>query len=210
MKRILCVLSFVPAVITGILCTFGSGGEFFHLIWLMPLCGLIAGALTKPVLLPCHMGGAALSMVISGLIGDELHPFSMGFLFLAAAALFEVIGYGIGAFGKRIFRGSPSQRIGAGFGALLLLAVLFVPVNAVFGNPVSAMIAKQQLDGCMEAHVDPLRYSVQSFGYDWYDGNYRYRLTDNTTGKRKYLVLYKHKDAIYFSGTDRIYENIWN
>ena len=130
---------------------------------------------------------------------------------IGAAALFELIGYGIGAFAKMIVRGKKLQRIGAGFAVLLLLAVLFVPNNAIFGNPVSALIAKRQFDGCMEVHVDPDRYTPRGMVYyDWYNGNYKYRLTDTVTGEREDLVLYRNKDSIYFSGTDQVYENIWN
>ena len=210
MRRILAIVSLIPALITGILCTLGSNGEFFNLMWLMPLSGAIAGMLHKPLLLPCHLGIAAFFMLLSGIITDGLYPLSLDLLLMGGAAVFEIIGYSIGAFVIQIYRGRIGHRIGAGVGTLLLLAILFIPVNAVFGNPISAMIAKQQLDGCMEAHVDPERYSVDSFGYDWYNGNYRYRLTNTVTGERENLTLYEHKDSIYFSGTGRVYENLWN
>jgi len=211
MKRLFVILSFIPAAVTGLLFTFGTNGEFFHLFWLMPLCGLIAGALSCPVLILWHPGTAALFMLVSGMLTGGLHPISLSGLMIGAAALFELIGYGVGAFGKTAIRGKTFQKIGAGFAVLLLLAVLFIPNNAVFGNPVSALMAKHQFDGCMEAHVDPERYTPHGMVYyDWYNGNYKYRLTDKLTGKSENLSLYKNRDEIYFSGTNRSYENIWN
>jgi len=209
MKRILTILSFVPALISGVLCTVGSGGEFFHLVWLMVLSGAFAGILHSPVFLLWYPASAALSMAVSTIITEKLYPPMMYFLFIAAIALFAVLGYGIGAFVSLTFRGKTAQRIGAGFGALLLLVLLFVPYNALFGNPVSALIAKHQLDECMEKYVDPEQYDPEDFLYDWYDGHYLYHLRDRITGERKTLTL-RNNDTIYFSGTKRVYENIWN
>lgn len=211
MKRILIALSLIPAAVTGVLFTFGTNGGFFHLFWLMPLCGFIAGVLSCPVLILWHPLTAALCMILTGLFTHGLHPLSLSGLMLGAAALFELIGYGVGAFGKTAIRGKTFQKIGAGFAVLLLLAVLFVPNNAIFGNPVSALMAKRQFDGCIEAHVDPDRYTPHGMVYyDWYNGHYKYRLTDTVTGKQENLSLYRNKDSIYFSGTNQVYENIWN
>ena len=211
MKRIFLILSFIPAAVTGLLFTFGTNGGFFHLFWLMPLCGFMAGILSRPELILWHPGTAAVIMLVSGLFTDGLHPIFLSGLMIGAAAVFELLGYGIGAFSKTVFMGKPLQKTGAGFAVLLLLAVLFIPNNAVFGNPLSALQAKHQFDGCIEAHIDQERYTVDGpVFYDWYNGNYKYHLKDTLTGKRETMSLYRNKDTIYFSGTNRSYENLWN
>lgn len=210
MKRFFAILSFIPALITGILCFTDGGIALFHLVWLMPISGCIAGVLGMPALFAGHMGVSALSLLLAQWLVDSFPSPSAILLVTVLSGILDLLGYGVGGFGKHIFRGSAWHRIGAGFAVLLLLAVLFVPFNMIFGNPVSGFIAKQQLDGCMEAHVDPGKYTVDDFYYDWYDGHYGYHLTDNATGERENLTLYENKDKIYFSGTDRTYENIWN
>lgn len=210
MKRFFAILSFVPAVISGFLYSVNGGIALFHLVWLMPISGSIAGILAKPVLFAGHMGVTALSLLIAQIIESRIPSPSAILLVTVLAGILNLLGFGVGAFGRHVFRGSAGHRIGAGIAAFLLLAVLFVPVNAIYGNPVSALIAKRQLDSCMETHVDPARYTVEDFGYDWYDGHYYYRLTDAATGESKNLTLYEHKDTIYFSGTNRTYENVWN
>lgn len=210
MRKIFPILSLIPAAITGVLCILGSGGGFFHMLWLMPLSGCIAGILPSPVLIPVHPAISAVAMLLTGLITDKFYSIPLMLLMLGAAALLELAGYGIGASVRMMASEKLSVKIAGAFSVLLLLTLLFIPGNAVFGNPISGLIARYQLDCCIEANVDMTHYTIDSFGYDWYNGHYRYLMTDNRTGERKNMSLYRNSDKIYFSGTNQTYENLWN
>lgn len=176
-RRLRMVWGFLLMLCTlaGLELTNGSG--VFYNTLVMPLVGILAylffgrsAAVNVPALLLVTHAVTTLFHAVRG--EEHLGVFDMVF-YTIIYALFALLGVGLAALVHTVLRRTEParRRIGAGAGALCILAFFGVFASSLVGNPVSRMLAEHSAEEYVQAHhpdcaVDDVSYSFKTGGYD--------------------------------------------
>lgn len=207
----LFILSVIPAFLGCVTLLLGGEIGFGHTLFLFPAAG---AALYASRRLGTPLWAVALSAAATlafALWETELNGY--GRLMIAIAIALTFISFGVGVVASHLIYtairktdlGKP-KRYASAVVALLFVIMALYPLSLFFGNPISGMKSKKELDvWCLEYLTDT-DYSASRFCYDWYNGVYYYEVEDgdgNGIGKLKY---WSGEKKIFCSWENKVYK----